>query len=91
MAEWTRLTHNLEHIDFYSLLTLKAKDFPAEAIDVNSMYTVFKNTTKHGRLQPYEAENVKWLFEMAAARVGGREQLRRRPIVSMISCAMNPL
>lgn len=91
LGEWTRLTQHLEHMDFYSLLTLKAKDFPPEAIDINSMFTVFKNTTKHGWLQPYEAENVKWLLEMAATRIGGREELRRRPIVSMISCAMNPL
>jgi trimethylamine:corrinoid methyltransferase-like protein len=91
VAEWTRLTNALENIDFWSLPSTKPVGFPAETIDIHTLNTVLRNTKKHGWVQPYEAENIKYLIELAAAVVGGKEQLRKRPIISGICCSVPPL
>lgn len=91
VAEFTRLMNALEHIDFWSLPSTKPVDFPAETIDIHTLDTVLRNTTKHGWVQPYEAENIKYLIELAAAVVGGKEELRKRPIISSICCSVPPL
>lgn len=88
VAEWTRLMNALENIDHYSLPSTNPIGFPAETIDIHTFNTVIRNTTKHGWLQPYESENVNYLIEMAAAVAGGKEELRKRPIVSLICCSV---
>jgi trimethylamine--corrinoid protein Co-methyltransferase len=91
VAEWTRLTDAMEHINFWSLPSTKPVGFPAETIDIHTFDTVLRNTTKHGWLQPYELKNIKYLIELATVVAGGKEQLRKRPIVSFISCSTPPL
>jgi len=48
VAEWTRLTDALPNIDFWSLPSTKPIGFPAETIDIHTLDTVLRNTTKHG-------------------------------------------
>ncbi len=91
VAEWTRLTEALENINFWSLPSTKPVGFPAETIDIHTLDTVLRNTTKHGWVQPYELKNIKYLIELAAVVAGGKEQLRKRPIISLISCTAPPL
>lgn len=91
VAEWTRLANALENIDFWSLPSTNPVGFPSETIDIHTFNTVLRNTTKHGWVQPYEAENIKYLIEMAAAVVGGKDELRKRPIISAICCSVPPL
>lgn len=88
VAEWTRLADAMENINFLSLPSTNPIGFPSEAIDVHTYDTVVRNTTKHAWLQPYEAENVNYLIEMAAAVVGGKDELRKRPIASLICCSV---
>ncbi len=90
VEEFTRLSDCLENIHFCSLPSTSPKDVPAETVDIHTLNAVFKNTTKHVWLQPYETKNIKYLIEMASILVGGKEQLRNRPIVSFISCSNTP-
>lgn len=90
-GEWVRLIQNLENVDFYSLLTIAPDGCPEQVQDIYALRTALQNTTKHGWLQPIEAKNNKWFIEMAAARVGGLEQLQKKPCISMISCCTSPL
>jgi len=91
VAEWTRLIEALDNIDFWSLPSTNPVDFPAETIDIHTLNTVLRNTKKHGWVQPYEANNIKYLIEMAAAVVGGKDELRKRPIISAICCSVPAL
>jgi len=91
VAEWTRLTDAMEHVNFWSLPSTKPVGFPAETIDIHTFDAVLRNTTKHGWLQPYELKNIKYLIEQATVVAGGEKQLRQRPIVSFISCSAPPL
>jgi trimethylamine---corrinoid protein Co-methyltransferase len=88
VAEFTRLANALPNINYWSLPSTDPIDFPAETIDIHTLNTVLRNTTKHGWVQPYEAENIKYLIELAAAVVGGKEELRKRPIISAICCSV---
>lgn len=88
VAEWTKLTNALPNIDFWSLPSTNPVGFPPETIDIHTLNTVLRNTTKHGWVQPYEAFNIKYMIEMAAAVVGGKDQLRKRPIISAICCGV---
>lgn len=88
VAEYTRLMDNLPNIDFWSLPSTNPVGFPAETIDIHTFNTVLRNTRKHGWVQPYEADNIKYLIEMAAAVVGGKDKLRERPIISAICCSV---
>ena len=88
VAEWTRLANALPNIDFWSLPSTNPVDFPPETIDIHTLNTVLRHTTKHGWVQPYEAFNIKYMIEMAAAVAGGKDQLRKRPIISAICCSV---
>jgi len=88
VAEWTRLANAMENVDFVSLPSTNPVGFPSEAIDVHTYDTVLRNTTKHAWLQPYEADNVNYLIEMAQAVAGGAEAMKKRPIASLICCSV---
>lgn len=90
LIDYISITQALENIDFWSLLTVKADDFPSEMIDIHAFYNVLHHSTKHGWLQPYETKNVRYLIEMAAVLVGGVSELQKRPIISNISCSASP-
>lgn len=87
VVEWTRLVSYLDSIDFTCLPSTSEKDVPGETIDIHTLRAVLENSTKHIWVQPYEGENVKFLIELAQAFVGGEEELRKRPIISMITCS----
>lgn len=91
VGEFTRLTSQLEHIDFCSIPSTQSKDVPPETLDIYTMRTVMENTFKHIWIQPYEKENVKYLIEIAAVAAGGVDRLKERPIISMIACSNTPL
>ena len=86
--EWYRLTNELENIDFVALPSACDDAVPGEAIDVYTLETALRVSEKHIWIQPYEADNTKYLIEMCAAAAGGYEALREKPFVSFISCSV---
>jgi trimethylamine--corrinoid protein Co-methyltransferase len=62
-----------------------------ESIDVNRFYAGLNNTSKHIMGGVYTLEGIRNVIKMAETVAGGKEQLRRRPIISMIACTMSPL
>jgi len=91
VQEFTKLSSYLENIDFCSLPSPRSKYMPQETLDIHTLRTVLQNTTKHIWVQPYEQENSKYLLEIAALVVGGKEKLKERPIISLIACSNSPL
>ena len=88
VSEWIKLINSLEHIDFCALPSTGGEYVPAETIDIHTLRNVLEHTKKHVWVQPYEAENATFLLDLAAARVGGKEELRKRPIISFITCSV---
>ena len=90
VADTARLADFLDEIDTYEI-AVGAKDAPTATSTIHSYEAALCNTTKHvcsGPLSRWEAETI---FDMAAAVVGGREALRRRPILMTGVCPVSPL
>ena len=90
VADWIKLINSLDNINFCALPSTSIKSVPGETIDIHTLRTVLEHSKKHIWVQPYEAANAKYLIELAAARVGGKEQLKKRPIISFITCSVPP-
>jgi trimethylamine--corrinoid protein Co-methyltransferase len=89
--EWYHLTNKMENLDYVTLPSVSGEYYPGDAIDVYVLADALKLSGKHIWIQPYEADNVQFLIDMAAAAVGGYDKLRERPIVSMIACSVPAL
>ncbi len=90
LAQLTRVGDALEPLD-YEWPMCVAGDVPGEIHDLVEAATAFENTTKHIQHEALSAEEAEAMVSMAAAIVGGRQELRRRPILSSIQCPVSPL
>jgi len=66
-------------------------DVPAPMRYIVDMYTGLRNSEKHFEGDSTNAREAQYQIEIAAAIVGGREELRKRPIFSMVICIISPL
>ena len=90
VADATRLIDALPEIDVLER-PLGAHDVPQDAVPLHNAEAIFANTTKHVFIGPINGRLLKKILEMAAAVVGGADALRRRPLVSFITCPVSPL
>ena len=66
-------------------------DVPAPMRYIVDMYTCLRNSEKHFEGDSTSAREAQYQIEIAAAIVGGKEELRRRPIFSVVICTISPL
>ena len=59
--------------------------------DICQIRLMLQNTCKHIRFQPFSGRNLEYAVELAGAVVGGKEELRKRPILSCITAPSSPL
>ena len=85
---WGRLVGALENVDLCAFPT--PTDAPPETVDIHSLNALLKSTTKHVWIQPHTEQTLPYLFELCAARAGGQENLKERPLASVIACALTP-
>ena len=90
LAALTRVGDALEPLD-YEWPMCVAGDVPSEIHDLVEAGTALENTTKHIQHEALSAKEAEAMMDMAAAIVGGRKELRRRPIISSIQCPVSPL
>lgn len=86
--EWYKLTNAMNNVDFVALPSMTSEEIPVNAIDVYTLERALNHSAKHIWVQPYEADNVKYLIDMAAAAMGGHDKLREKPIISLIACGI---
>ena len=65
-------------------------DAPKQTADIHALKILFENTSKHINVQPYSAESVEYLLELAQV-VAGSAALSMRPIISLSPNAFTPL
>jgi len=90
VADSARLVDSLSEVDVYER-AVGASDVPEETVQLHNAEAWMSNTSKHGFMGTGDGYLTKKVFEMAAAIVGGKEELRKRPIVSAITCPISPL
>jgi trimethylamine--corrinoid protein Co-methyltransferase len=86
-----RLVDQLEHIHFF-LRPCIPTDIPESAYDINMFYACLRATAKHVMSGVNDEAGLLEVLEMASLLAGGREALRAKPFLSVItSFAISPL
>jgi len=89
-ADAAHLVDYLENFDICQR-AVGARDKPPEALPVHNAEAVLTHTSKPCVIGPVDREPLKWVIEVAAAVVGGKERLKERPILSFNTCPTSPL
>jgi trimethylamine--corrinoid protein Co-methyltransferase len=71
---------------------ISAQDCNPKVQPLHELHAMLVNSTKHVQaMTAVDPLNAKGTVEIAAAVVGGRENLRKRPIISNFQCSISPL
>jgi trimethylamine--corrinoid protein Co-methyltransferase len=91
VADIARIADALEEIAFH-WVAVSAQDYPAKTRGLHELRAIWENSTKHAQTESIYTE---WeacaAVEMASAIAGGREALRKRPVLSIMQCTAPPL
>jgi len=91
VGEIARIADYQEEIAFH-WVALSAQDRPTHTRGLHELKAVWENSTKHVQTESvYSEKEARAAVEMAAAVAGGREALRKRPVLSLMQCTAPPL
>ncbi len=80
-----------EQIAFH-WVPVSAQDVPAASRGLHEVKAIWENSTKHVQTESiYNTREAQAVIEMAGMLAGGREELRRRPVLSLMQCTASPL
>jgi len=85
-----RFIDAVEEVDTFTV-AVAAQDAPEKIKDLYEAEITFHNTTKHFIHDADSGKNASRIIDMAAAIVGGRDELRKKPILSLCICPNSPL
>jgi trimethylamine--corrinoid protein Co-methyltransferase len=76
----------------YHWVPVSAQDMPPETRGLHEIKAIWENSTKHVQTESvYNEREARAAIEMAALITGGKEQLRKRPVLSLMQCSAPPL
>jgi len=91
LADFARLSDALDAVDFFWTVVVPM-DVPYKSHTVHQLWTSLQNVTKHvQQVEVMDAEDAKTQIELAGLIVGGKEELRERPIFSVVSSPISPM
>ena len=91
VADIARIGDALEEIAFH-WVAVSAQDYPAKTRGLHELRAIWENSTKHAQTESiYNEKEARAAIEMATAIAGGREALRKRPLLSIMQCTAPPL
>jgi len=86
-----RVADATEEVAFH-WVAVSAQDMPVEARGLYELQTVWENSTKHVQTESiYNVAEAKAAMEMASLIAGGKEELKKRPVLSLMQCTAPPL
>ena len=85
-----RLVDALENIHVYSIM-VDALEYPEEIMGLEEIDAMFNNTEKHVDTGALGTDASRDMIAMAAAVVGGYEELKKRPIIDFMQTSVSPL
>jgi len=90
IAQCATIADYLDHVDIIWPLGT-GNDVPVPIQYIVDMCTGLRNCEKHFEGDSTTGKEAQYQIEIAAAIVGGREELRKRPIFSHVICTLSPL
>jgi trimethylamine--corrinoid protein Co-methyltransferase len=92
VADSARFVDAVPQVSFYWGPVVTAEDVPLATRPLHEAEAVFANTGKHFQAVDIVGEDMtRRAVEMAQMVAGGSDELRRRPIMSLIACPIDPL
>jgi trimethylamine--corrinoid protein Co-methyltransferase len=85
-----KLVDKLKYIQFY-IVSCQAYDIGPQHYHLNDFYQAFNHTSKHVMGGCDNIEGAKQMWQLACIIVGGEDNLRERPFVSVITNPISPL
>ncbi len=86
-----RLADATEEVAFH-WVPVSAQDAPVETRGLHEIRAIWENSTKHVQTESiYKASEAQAAIEMAELIAGGSDELRRRPVLSLMQCTAPPL
>ncbi len=71
---------------------LSAQDKPPHTRGLHEIKVIWENSTKHVQTESiYNEREARAAMEIAALIAGGKEELRKRPVLSLMQCSTPPL
>lgn len=91
VADIALIADGTEEIGFH-WVALSAQDKPPETRGLHEIKTVWSNSTKHVQTESiYNETEARIAVEMAITLAGGKQELRQRPVLSLMQCTASPL
>jgi trimethylamine--corrinoid protein Co-methyltransferase len=91
VADIARVADDLEEVAFH-WVPVSAQDCPPETRGLHEILAIWNNSTKHVQTESiYSGREARAAVEMAAVLAGGRDALRKRPLLSLMECTISPL
>jgi len=86
-----RIADATEQVGFH-WVPVSAQDIPPETRGLHEIKAIWENSSKHVQTESvYNEREARAAIEMAALITGGKEQLRKRPVLSLMQCSAPPL
>ena len=87
----TRIADATEEVAFH-WVPVSAQDTPPQTRGLHEIKAIWENSTKHVQTESiYSVHEAKAAIEMAGMIAGGKEALRKRPLLSLMQCTASPL
>jgi trimethylamine--corrinoid protein Co-methyltransferase len=91
VADIARIADALDEVGFH-WVPVSAQDRPPQSRGLHELLAIWKNSTKHVQTESiYAAAEARAAVEMAAVLAGGKDALRKRPLLSIMECTVSPL
>jgi trimethylamine--corrinoid protein Co-methyltransferase len=90
LADFAKLADALDGVDFFWPI-VTASDAPPESHFVHEQWTSLQNCTMHVQGDSTSADDAIQQIKLASLIVGGGEELKKRPIFSVVNCPIAPL
>ena len=88
-----RMVRIADYLDNYDEVWVEGAsgDLPAPIQRITSFVTALRNTEKHISHEALDADEAKFMIEIATTIVGGRKELKKRPLFSVEQSVVSPL
>jgi len=90
VASFSVVADYLDHVDLIWPAVVTT-EVPGPMQCLTEFITAARHTAKHVEHEALNARDAQYQIEIASAIVGGREELKKRPIISAVACTISPL
>lgn len=90
LALFCRLCDHYDELDVI-VRPLGSTEKPPDTQALHNLNAILRNTGKHVLIGAHSSRNVSRMMELAALSVGGREQFKKRPHLTIFVCPTSPL